>query len=68
MVLQMNDDFRDLLLALLGADAQFMIVGAYAVSVHGRTSSRHNLETSNAQLSDLTTYSRTNKLPLGLRT
>jgi hypothetical protein len=31
----MNPDFLDLLRALLAADARFMIVGAYAVGVHG---------------------------------
>ncbi len=32
----MNPDFLDLLRALLAADARFMVVGAYAVAVHGR--------------------------------
>ncbi len=31
----MNEDFRDLLAALLGADARFLVVGAYAMAVHG---------------------------------
>ena len=32
----MNPDFLDLLRALLEADARFLIVGAYAVGIHGR--------------------------------
>lgn len=31
----MNEDFRDLLAALLGADARFLVVGAHAMAVHG---------------------------------
>ena len=31
----LNDDFRDLLLALADQDAEFLIVGAYALSFHG---------------------------------
>ena len=31
----MNEDFRDILRALLEAQAQFLIVGAYAVAAHG---------------------------------
>lgn len=31
----MNEDFRDLLVALLGAQARFLIVGAHAMAVHG---------------------------------
>ncbi len=31
----MNPDFLDLLRALLAADAKFLVVGAYAVGVHG---------------------------------
>ena len=31
----MVEDFRDLLTALVGADARFMIVGAHALSAHG---------------------------------
>ncbi len=30
----MNPDFRDILRALCDADARFLVVGAYAVSVH----------------------------------
>lgn len=32
----MSPDFLDLLRALLGADVRFLVVGAYAVGVHGR--------------------------------
>ena len=31
----MNDDFRDLLAALLSAHARFLVVGAHALAVHG---------------------------------
>lgn len=31
----MNDDWFDLLAALLDADARFMVVGAHALAVHG---------------------------------
>lgn len=31
----MNDDFRDLLAALLTAGARFLVVGAHALAVHG---------------------------------
>jgi hypothetical protein len=31
----LNDDFRDLLLALADHEAEFLIVGAYALSFHG---------------------------------
>ena len=30
-----NEDFTDLLAALLRADARFLVVGAYALAVHG---------------------------------
>jgi hypothetical protein len=30
-----NEDFRDLLAALLAADARFLVVGAHALAVHG---------------------------------
>jgi hypothetical protein len=32
----MNPDFVDLLRAFAAADVRFMIVGAYALAVHGR--------------------------------
>ena len=31
----MNDDFRDLLAALLSVEARFLVVGAHALAVHG---------------------------------
>lgn len=31
----MNEDFRDVLAALLRADARFLVVGAHAMAVHG---------------------------------
>lgn len=31
----MNPDFRDMLLALSGAGVEFLLVGAYALAVHG---------------------------------
>ena len=31
----MNEDFRDLLAALLGSEARFLVVGAHAMAVHG---------------------------------
>lgn len=33
----MNPDFRDMLTALLDADAEFLLVGAYALSAHGQS-------------------------------
>lgn len=33
---QLNPDFRDMLTALLDAEAEFLLVGAYALSVHGQ--------------------------------
>ena len=32
---RVNEDFTDLLAALLAADARFLVVGAYALAVHG---------------------------------
>ncbi|WP_437928089.1 DUF6036 family nucleotidyltransferase [Sorangium sp. So ce291] len=40
----MNDDFLDLLSALSVADARFMVVGAYAVGVHGRPRATKDLD------------------------
>jgi hypothetical protein len=40
----MNPDFLDLLCALLAADARFMVVGAYAVGVHGRPRATKDLD------------------------
>jgi hypothetical protein len=36
----MNPDFVDLLRAFADADVRFMIVGAYALAVHGRPPSQ----------------------------
>lgn len=33
--MEFNQDFRDMLLALSDADVDFLVVGAYAVAVHG---------------------------------
>jgi hypothetical protein len=40
----MNPDFLDLLSSLLAANARFMIVGAYAVGVHGRPRATKDLD------------------------
>lgn len=32
----MNPDFVDLLRAFLAADVRFVVVGAYALAIHGR--------------------------------
>ena len=32
---RVNEDFRDLLAALLGVEARFLVVGAHALAVHG---------------------------------
>lgn len=40
----MNEDFRDLLSALNDAEARFLIVGAYAVAVHGRPRATGDLD------------------------
>ena len=40
----MNPDFLDLLRALRGADVRFMVVGAYAVAVHGRPRATKDLD------------------------
>lgn len=40
----MNDDFRDLLSALSAADARFLVIGAYAVGVHGRPRATKDLD------------------------
>jgi len=34
-VAAMNEDFRDLLFAMLDAGARFLVVGAHALAVHG---------------------------------
>lgn len=40
----MNPDFIDLLRALSAADARFMVVGAYALAVHGRPRATGDLD------------------------
>ena len=40
----MNPDFRDLLLALRDAEARFLVVGAYAVSVHAEPRATGDLD------------------------
>lgn len=40
----MNPDFLDLLRELLAAEVQFMVVGAYAVGVHGRPRATKDLD------------------------
>lgn len=40
----MNEDFLDLLSALCAADARFLVVGAYAVGVHGRPRATKDLD------------------------
>ena len=40
----MNEDFRDVLRALLEAQAQFLIVGAYAVAAHGSARATGDLD------------------------
>jgi hypothetical protein len=34
---QLNPDFREMLNALLDADAEFLLVGAYALAAHGQS-------------------------------
>ncbi|MCC7536014.1 MAG: hypothetical protein IT379_07365 [Deltaproteobacteria bacterium] len=40
----MNPDYLDLLRALLAADARFLVVGAYAVGIHGRPRATKDLD------------------------
>jgi hypothetical protein len=40
----MNQDFLDLLSALCAAEARFLVVGAYAVGVHGRPRATKDLD------------------------
>ena len=40
----MSPDFLDLLRALSGADARFLVVGAYAVGVHGHPRATKDLD------------------------
>jgi len=39
-----NENFRDLLIALSDAEARFMVVGGYAVAVHGRPRATKDLD------------------------
>jgi hypothetical protein len=40
----MNQDFVDLLRGFLGADVRFLVVGAYALAVHGRPRATGDLD------------------------
>jgi len=40
----MNEDFLDILRALSGAEARFLVVGAYAVAVHGHPRATGDLD------------------------
>lgn len=40
----MNQDFVDLLRAFSGADVRFMVVGAYALAIHGRPRATGDLD------------------------
>jgi len=40
----MNQDFVDLLRAFLAADVRFLIVGAYALALHGRPRATGDLD------------------------
>jgi hypothetical protein len=40
----MNQDFVDLLRAFIGADVRFLIVGAYALALHGRPRATGDLD------------------------
>lgn len=40
----MNEDFLELLSSLLGAEARFLVIGAYAVGVHGRPRATKDLD------------------------
>ncbi len=40
----MNEDFLELLSALLAAEARFLVVGAYAVGIHGRPRATKDLD------------------------
>lgn len=42
--MKFSDDFRDLLSALSDADARFLVVGGYAVGVHGRPRATKDLD------------------------
>ena len=40
----MNEDFLELLSSLLDAEARFLVIGAYAVGIHGRPRATKDLE------------------------
>lgn len=40
----MNEDFLELLSSLLAADAKFLVIGAYAVGIHGRPRATKDLD------------------------
>ncbi len=40
----MNEDFLELLSSLLVADARFLVIGAYAVGIHGRPRATNDLD------------------------
>ncbi|MCU0623880.1 MAG: hypothetical protein MUF53_08445 [Gemmatimonadaceae bacterium] len=40
----MNDDWYDLLVALVGADVRFLVVGAHAVALHGHVRATQDLD------------------------
>ena len=40
----MNEDFLELLSALLDAEARFLVIGAYAVGIHGRPRATKDLD------------------------
>ncbi|HSO37249.1 MAG TPA: hypothetical protein VLT33_32205, partial [Labilithrix sp.] len=40
----MNEDFLELLSSLLAAEARFLVIGAYAVGVHGRPRATKDLD------------------------
>jgi len=40
----MNPDFVDLLRAFVGADVRFLVVGAYALALHGRPRATGDLD------------------------
>lgn len=42
--MDLNSDFRDMLLALNGADAAYLVVGAYAVAAHGHPRATGDLD------------------------
>jgi len=42
----MNDDFLDLIIALSDAEARFLVVGGYAVGVHGHPRATKDLDIS----------------------